>query len=243
MYPLRPIIIIPSRMNSVRLPFKPMAMIGKDPMIVHVWRQACAASVAPVVVACDHEDIADAIKSVGGNVVITKEHPTGSDRLAEAIDLFDPLGEYTHVINVQGDLPHFPSSVLGSILDPFSMNHVDMTTFIQEKDLNNPNSAGAVSVRVQVVHTPEGKSWIHCQDFTRNAWDSPYAHLGVYAFRREILKKFAAWSQTPRELSESLEQLRVLDKNIIIAGILLGKEPFISVDTPEDLERARAYSA
>ena len=238
-HPIRPVIMIPSRMNSVRLPNKPMAMIGEEPMIVHVWRRACEAKVAPVVVACDHADIAQAVRSCGGHAVITQGmHASGSDRLAEAIDLFDPQGTYTHVLNVQGDLPYFPPSVLKSILDPFSMDHVDMTTFIQSKD---PDAVGSVKVRVQSRTTQDEKHWVECQDFTRHSWDSLYTHLGVYAFRREILQQFASWPQTPRELSESLEQLRVLDRNVCIAGVVLGQESFISVDTPEDLERARSH--
>ncbi len=240
MPPIRPIIMIPSRMNSVRLPNKPMAMIGTEPMIVHVWRRACAAHVAPVVVVCDHGDIADAITSVGGHAVMTQNHATGSDRLAQGIDLFDPEGHYTHVINVQGDLPHFPPSVLGSILQPFSMPCVDMATFIQPKD---PSVAGAVHVHVQTMLGHDGQSWMQCVDFTRHDWDSEYTHLGVYAFRRSVLKQFSQWPQTQRELKESLEQLRMMDRNITIAGVLLGKETFISVDTPADLERARAYGA
>jgi 3-deoxy-manno-octulosonate cytidylyltransferase (CMP-KDO synthetase) len=241
MSPIRPIIMIPSRMNSVRLPHKPMAVIGTEPMIVHVWRRACQADIAPVVVACDHEDIADAITSVGGHAVMTqKEHATGSDRLAQAVDRFDPEGHYTHVINVQGDLPYFPSSVLGSIVQPFSMPCVDMTTFIQPKD---PSVTGSVHVRIQTMQDPAGQSWIQCVDFTRHDWASEYTHLGVYAFRRSVLKQFSQWPQTPRELKESLEQLRMMDRNITIAGVLLGKEIFISVDTPADLERARAYVA
>jgi 3-deoxy-manno-octulosonate cytidylyltransferase (CMP-KDO synthetase) len=238
MNPIRPIIMIPSRMNSVRLPNKPMAMIGAEPMIVHVWRNACAAHVAPVVVACDHEDIAHAITSVGGQAVMTQNHATGSDRLAQGIDLFDPQGHYTHVINVQGDLPHFPSSVLGSILQPFSMPCVDMTTFVQPKD---PSVTGAVHVRMQTRLDPDGQSWLQCMDFTRHDWASEHTHLGVYAFCRSVLKQFSQWPQTQRELSESLEQLRMMDRNITIAGVLLGKETFISVDTPADLARARAY--
>jgi 3-deoxy-manno-octulosonate cytidylyltransferase (CMP-KDO synthetase) len=235
---IHPIIMIPSRMNSVRLPNKPMAMIGAEPMIVHVWRRACAGNVAPVVVVCDHADIAHAITSVGGHAVMTQNHATGSDRLAEGIDLFDPEGHYTHVINVQGDLPYFPPSVLGSILQPFSMPCVDMTTFIQPKDLS---VRGAVHVRVQTMVDQDEQSWMQCVDFTRHDWESDYTHLGVYAFRRSVLKQFSRWPQTQREQKESLEQLRVTDQNIVIAGVLLGKETFISVDTLADLERARAY--
>jgi 3-deoxy-manno-octulosonate cytidylyltransferase (CMP-KDO synthetase) len=82
---------------------------------------------------------------------------------------------------------------------------------------------------------------MQCIDFTRHDWESDYTHLGVYAFRRSVLKQFSQWPQTQREQSESLEQLRMMDRNIFIAGVLLGKETFISVDTPADLQRARAY--
>jgi 3-deoxy-manno-octulosonate cytidylyltransferase (CMP-KDO synthetase) len=237
---LTPIIIIPSRMGSVRLPNKPMAMIHGEPMIVHVWRRACETKIAPVVVACDHPEIASAIRDAGGQAVITDTHATGSDRLAQAMDLVDPDEHHNIIINIQGDLPLFPPAVVASILGPFQMNSIDMTTFIQPHD---PRALGSVKVRVQPVPVDGNLPWLHCQDFTRNSWDSPYSHLGIYAFRRGTLKQFAQWPQTDRERAESLEQLRVLDRGVTIAGVLLENKTFLCVDTLDDLIAARAQIA
>ena len=120
------------------------------------------------------------------------------------------------------------------------MDGIDMTTFIQPHD---PSAIGSVKVRVKPVPMDGGLPWLHCQDFTRNSWDSPYSHLGIYAFRRGILKQFAQWPQTDRERTESLEQLRVLDRGVTIAGVLLENETFLCVDTLEDLIAARAQIA
>src|SRR6185312_1469455 len=104
--PQNPILLIPSRLASTRLPGKPLAPIAGVPMIVHVWRRAVAAGVGPVVVACGDRAIADAVEAAGGRAVMTDpDHPTGSDRIAEAIASLDPARAHDAIINVQGDLP------------------------------------------------------------------------------------------------------------------------------------------
>lgn len=232
---MRPLIVIPSRMGSVRLPHKPLAMV-QEPMVVHVWRQACEANFAPVVVACDHPDIARVIQDAGGQAVLThSQHATGSDRVAEAIDLIDPKGEHDLIINLQGDMVLFPSAILSRIIEPFEHAEVDMTTFIQPSAYGTPSS-----VRVRVEEVPPA-SWVRCRDFSRKGYNAAHVHLGVYGFRRQALRRFTQLSQTEHELSESLEQLRALDHHFFIAAVVLDDEKFLSVDTPEDLSNARAY--
>ena len=104
--PENPVVVIPSRLASTRLPGKPLADIGGAPMIVHVWRRAVAAAVGPVVVACGDHAIAAAVEAAGGRAVMTDpRHPPGSDRIAEALRRLDPNREFDAVVNVQGDLP------------------------------------------------------------------------------------------------------------------------------------------
>jgi len=230
---MNPLIVIPARMGSTRLPQKPLALINREPMVVHVWRQACAAQVAPVIVACDHPEIAKAIEDVGGTAVLTQSHhATGSDRLAEAVELFDPQEQYSLIINVQGDLPVFPEKLLPSLLPPFQMPQVDIVTFIQSIEYGVPHS---VKVHVEGL---EDTSWFRCLDFSRKGNNASYIHLGIYAFRRNALKTFASLAQTEHERSESLEQLRALDHGMMVAGVLVGNEAVVSVDTPQDLEYA-----
>ncbi len=230
---MNPLIVIPARMGSTRLPQKPLALINREPMVVHVWRQACAAQVAPVIVACDHPEIAKAIEDVGGIAVLTQSHhATGSDRLAEAVALFDPQEKYSFIINVQGDLPVFPVKLLPSLLPPFKMPQVDIVTFIQSIEYGVPHS---VKVHVEAL---DDTSWFRCLDFSRKGNNASYIHLGLYAFRRNALKTFNSLAQTEHERSESLEQLRALDHGMMIAGVLVGNEAVVSVDTPQDLEYA-----
>lgn len=232
---MNPVIVIPARIGSTRLPHKPLALINREPMIVHVWRQACAADVAPVVVACDHPDIAEAVEKAGGKAVLTRpDHPTGSDRLYEAVQIVDPQEHYTHVINVQGDLPLFAHQVLHRVLEPFQEKSVDLSTFIQplRPEVHPPHS---VKVRVE---KSDDKGWVKCLDFSRKGINANYIHIGIYAFSRKALGIFANTDQTEHERSESLEQLRALDHGMTIAGVLLGQEEFVSVDTLQDLKYA-----
>ncbi len=193
------------------------------------------ADVAPVVVACDHPDIAEAVEKAGGRAVLTRsDHPTGSDRLYEAVQTVDPKEEYTHIINVQGDLPLFAYQVLHRVLEPFEQKSVDLSTFIQplRPEVHPPHS---VKVRIESI---DGKEWVKCLDFSRKGINADYIHIGIYAFSRKALGLFASMAQTEHERSESLEQLRALDHGMTIAGVLLDQEEFVSVDTLQDLKYA-----
>jgi 3-deoxy-manno-octulosonate cytidylyltransferase (CMP-KDO synthetase) len=225
------LIVIPARMGSARLPQKPLSLIHGVPMIVRVWRKAIEAGVAPVVVACDHQDIASLIQDAGGQAILTEgQHATGSDRVWEAVQRLDPQGQVDVVINLQGDLPVFPPGVLSDLVRPFQDPHVQMSTLIQDVRYGHEKS---VKVRVE---TPVNREWVRCLDFSRKAQNATFIHQGVYAFRRQALGRFAGLAQTEHELSESLEQLRALDHGFYIAGIDVGSACFRSVNTPQDLE-------
>src|SRR3954453_15942316 len=147
--PTNPIIVIPARLGSTRLPGKPLADIHGEPMIVHVWRRACEAGVGPVLVAADAPEIVAAIRAAGGHAVLTRDdHESGSDRIFEALEAFDPEGRHDIVVNVQGDLPTIePRAVQASIL-PLSNPEVDIATLaveiVLEEERTNPNVVKAI---------------------------------------------------------------------------------------------------
>lgn len=235
------VILIPARLASTRLPNKPMAVIGDAPMIVQVWRRAMEANCADVVVACDHESIKRAIEDVGGTAVLTKvDHPSGSDRIYEALQLIDPDGRYEVVINLQGDLPTLDPSLLPILLEPLKDASVDIATLgaaiTDEAERDNP------SVVKPVIHFYE-KERGRALYFTRATapyGDGPlYHHIGIYAYRREVLARFVAHPPSILEQREKLEQLRALEMNMRIDITIVETQP-LGVDTPADLEKARA---
>ena len=142
--PMKPIVLIPSRLAATRLPNKPLADIHGTPMIVHVWRRAKEAECGPVLVACAEQALVDAVKQAGGEAVLTDpNHQTGSDRIAEALMRFDPKGEYDVVINVQGDLPTIDPAAIRAALLALEEPAVDIGTLVaeikDEGDRANPN--------------------------------------------------------------------------------------------------------
>jgi 3-deoxy-manno-octulosonate cytidylyltransferase (CMP-KDO synthetase) len=235
------LIIIPARMASTRLPGKPLADICGKPMIVHVWERACAANLGEVVVATDSEVIQAAVEKAGGRAVMTRaDHPSGSDRIFEALALADPQGRVRAIVNVQGDLPTVPPQDIRAALAPLSDPTVDIATIaaeivrVQERD--NPNI-------VKVVGTPVGTERLRALYFTRAtapSGDGPlYHHIGLYAYRRAALERFVALPPSPLERRERLEQLRALEAGMRIDVAIVKSVP-LGVDTTEELEQARA---
>lgn len=228
-------------MAALRLPNKPMADIHGEPMIVHVWRRAVEAGIGPVIVATDSADIAAAIHSVGGLAVETRsDHPSGTDRIHEAIEAFDPHGVHDVVVNVQGDLPTIePAAVHASIL-PLSDPAVDIATIGAEILRDEEKTASSV---VKIIGSPLNGRRMRCLYFTRATapWgDGPlYHHIGLYAYRRRALRRFVALAPSTLERREKLEQLRALEAGMRIDATVVQTVP-LGVDTPEDLERARA---
>ena len=243
--PQNPIVIIPARLASQRLPNKPLADIAGEPMIVHVWRRAVKADIGPVVVACADAPIADAIATAGGKAVMTDpDHPSGSDRIHEALLKLDPKRTYDAVVNVQGDLPAIDPAVIGAVLEPLHNRAVDMATLAAEisdpAELSNPNVVKAV------VDLAPGARIGRALYFSRTAvpaGDGPLLHhIGLYAFRRAALARFVALPESPLEKRERLEQLRALAAGMRIDVALVDTVPD-GVDTPADLEKARACLA
>jgi len=239
--PRNSIVIIPARLGSQRLPDKPLADIAGEPMIVHVWRRAIEADIGPVIVACAEKSIADAINSVGGKAVLTRpDHPSGSDRIHEALMLFDPDGDYDSVVNVQGDLPTIDPAVISAVLQPLQDQEVDMATLAAE--ITDPDERTDPNVVKAVVDFAPGARIGRALYFSRAAipaGDGPLLHhIGLYAFRREALAQFVTLPESPLEKRERLEQLRALAAGMRIDVALVDTVPD-GVDTPADLEKAR----
>lgn len=239
---LKPLIVIPARMHATRLPGKPLADIHGLPMIVQVWRRSMEAGLGPVVVACAEKEILDAVEAHGGRAVLTDpDHPSGSDRVWEAVCKVDPAGEYDAVVNVQGDLPTLDPAVVRDVFAPLAEPGVDLSTLIAEiaveEERTNPNVVKAV------VGLAPGQRIGRALYFSRAAVpanEGPhYHHIGLYAYRREALARFVSLPQGVLEKREKLEQLRALENGMRIDAALVDTVP-LGVDTPADLERARA---
>ena len=236
-----PLVLIPARMAATRLPNKPMADIAGEPMIVHVWRRAVEAGIGPVVVATDAVEIVDAIERVGGLATLTRaDHPSGSDRLAEALEIIDPQGNHDVIVNVQGDLPTIdPAAIVAAIL-PLADRAVDIATLCalitRDEERQDPNVVKLVGHHV----TPNRLRALY---FTRAQapWgEGPlFHHIGLYAYRRRALTRFMALPPGELETREKLEQLRALEAGMRIDATIVDDLP-LGVDTPADLERARA---
>ncbi len=236
-----PIIIIPARLAANRLPGKPLADIGGAPMIVHVWRRAIEAGVAPVLVATDSDAIAEAIRAEGGKAILTRsDHLSGSDRIFEALQVVDRAGQFDVVVNLQGDLPLIPPAFLKAVLAPLDDRAVDIATLAAP--IGRPGERDDPNV-VKVVGTPLSPTRLQALYFTRAAapWgEGPhYHHLGVYAYRRAALERFVGLPPSQLEARERLEQLRALEAGMRI-DVALVDDAVFGVDTPADLERARA---
>jgi 3-deoxy-manno-octulosonate cytidylyltransferase (CMP-KDO synthetase) len=236
-----PLILIPARMASTRLPGKPLADIHGEPMIVHVWRRATEAKVGRVAVAAAEPAIAEAVARAGGEAVLTKpDHPSGSDRIFEAAAKLDREGRYRVVVNLQGDLPTLDPALIRAVLRPLDDPKVDIATLATEireaSERTNPNVTKAV-----ISLAPGGRAG-RALYFTRATapWgEGPlYHHIGMYAFRRTALERFVALPPSALETREKLEQLRALEAGMTIAVALVEAVP-LGVDTPADLERAR----
>lgn len=250
--PRNPVVIIPARLASTRLPNKPLADIHGAPMIVHVWRRAVAAAIGPVVVACAEEEIAAAVRKAGGRAVLTRpDHPSGSDRVFEAVQALDAEGPYDAVVNVQGDLPSIAPEAIQAVLRPLSDPAVDIATLAaelaDEDERRNPNVVKvaadfAVSQAPQAGEPPIARALYFSRTGAPPAGGEPspslYHHIGLYAFRREALERFVGLPTTAMEQRERLEQLRAMEAGMRIDVALVDSVPF-GVDTPADLARAR----
>lgn len=242
---MNPIIVIPARMASTRLPGKPLADIAGVPMIVRVWRQAVAANAGPVIVAAAESEIAQAIESAGGRAVMTApDLPSGSDRVLSALKKADARREYDTVVNLQGDLPALDPQSITAVLDALATSGADIATLAagidDPEDYDNPSVVKPVVV--WDVKGNHGRALYFTRARAPAGAGPLFHHIGVYAFKRESLERFVALPPSPLEKREKLEQLRALEAGMTIAVARVNEVP-LSVDTPEDLAKANALLA
>lgn len=241
------IVVIPARLAATRLPNKPLADIHGEPMIVHVWRRAVSAAVGPVLVACAEPEIAAAVTAAGGEAILTRpDHPSGSDRVHEALQLADPQGRYDVVVNLQGDLPTIAAEAVRAVLAPLAAPAVDIGTIcaaITVAAERTEPSVVKVAAGFPETAGPGGIRTARALYFSRSpvpSGDGPlYHHIGIYAYRRAALERFVALPPGILEKRERLEQLRALEAGMRIDVALVDTVP-LGVDTPADLERARS---
>ena len=241
---MTPIVIIPARMAASRLPGKPLADIGGVPMIVRVLRQAEKAGVGEVAVAAGDEAIAAAVRAAGGRAVMTDpDLPSGSDRVLEAAARLDPEGRCDVVVNLQGDMPFVDPAVVTACLGVLAAEaDCDIATAIAPEA--SPADRTDPAVVKAVVSLAEGDPRGRALHFTRSTLfgEGPiWKHVGIYAYRRDALARFCAAPPSPLERREKLEQLRALELGLSIWAAVVDETP-ISVDTPADLEAARAFA-
>jgi 3-deoxy-manno-octulosonate cytidylyltransferase (CMP-KDO synthetase) len=233
-------IVIPARMGSTRFPGKPLVDLCGKPMIQWVYERSLASGVTnQVLVATPDQEIVDACKLFGAPTVLTRsDHPTGTDRIAEVAEKI--IADV--YINVQGDEPLIDVATIQSVFEPFSDSSVKMASVYSdciESEVDNP----AV---VKVVTDLNDNALYFSRwaiPFPRTPRTSPLKkHIGIYAYRRDVLSEYPSWSQTPLEVSESLEQLRFLENGVPIR-MVRGQGSIVSVDTPEQAEEVRMFLA
>jgi 3-deoxy-manno-octulosonate cytidylyltransferase (CMP-KDO synthetase) len=237
---MNPILLIPARMASARLPGKPLADIAGRPMIVRVWEQAKSAKLGPVVVAAAEPAIVAAIKAVGGHAVLTDpDLPSGSDRIFAALQAIDPDQRHDVVVNLQGDLPALAPAAIAAVVAALAQSGADIATLAAQ--ITDPAERDNPAVVKAVVAWNEGGALGRALYFTRSAAPSGegplFHHIGLYAFTRPALARFVALPPSPLEKREKLEQLRALEAHMRIAVARVDSVP-LSVDTEADLQRA-----
>jgi len=238
---MKPILLIPARMASSRLPNKPLADISGVPMIVRVWARAVAAGLGPVVVAAGEPEIVAAVEKAGGRAVLTDpELPSGSDRIWAALNQVDRANDHDVVVNLQGDLPALDPDQLKTVVTALDQSGADIATLAAPID-NQADADNPAVVKAVVAWDADerlGRALYFTRATAPTGEGTFYHHVGLYAYRREALESFVALPPSPLEEREKLEQLRALEAGMSIWVARVDEAP-LSVDTPADLEKAR----
>lgn len=244
------ICIIPARYASTRFPGKPLAILADKPIIQHVYERACEA-VEEVYVATDDERIIEAVESFGGKAIMTRsDHRSGTDRICEALSIIEQAKGNTEsanlvVINVQGDEPFIRPEQIKTLCDLFDTPETDIATLVTRfpdtEALFSPNSPKVVTDRrgfalyfsrsvIPYVRGKQAEEWLHSHNYQK--------HIGIYAYRADVLRQVAQLPASPLEQAESLEQLRWLENGYRIrCGFT--ETATVGIDTPEDLQHAK----
>jgi 3-deoxy-manno-octulosonate cytidylyltransferase (CMP-KDO synthetase) len=239
--------IIPARFASTRFPGKPLAILNGKPIIQHVYENA-AKGLDAVWVATDNSRIAQAVTNFGGQFVMTREdHPSGTDRCAEAAELLSAEHDFDVVINIQGDEPFVRPEQIDALESCFADAKTEIATLVKvidsEEVLFNPNRPKVVVGRNQAALLFSRQTIPHIRGVHKDQWLDQhefYSHLGMYAYRKDVLQQITQLAPSKLELAESLEQLRWLENGFVIK---VAKTRFesIGIDTPEDLDAARQF--
>ena len=231
-------VIIPARYASTRFPGKPLAMLAGKPMIQHVWEKAIASKADAVAVATDDERIAAAVEAFGGKAIMTSpDHPSGTDRIAEAARAFEGVET---VINIQGDEPLIPTALVDELIDLMTSDRsIEMATVAvpaDRKKMTENNVKVVFGTDKQALYFSRAEI-----PFVRQGGEDPgcFLHWGIYAYRKDILERFVQLPPGKLENSEKLEQLRALENGLGIKVVTTSLTT-IGVDPPEDLEKAEA---
>lgn len=244
-HPVNPIVVIPARMASTRLPGKPLADINGKPMIVHMVERGREADIGPVAVACGDAEIAAAVRAAGAIAIMTDPAlPSGSDRVHAALAELDPGRRHDVVVNLQGDFPTLEPLGLRLVITALADPAIDIGTLvapIRDEAEANTNSFVKTACAFDNANTVAPALYFSRQPIPWGPGPR-WHHIGIYAYRRAALERFVSLPQSPLERRENLEQLRALEDGMRIACVRMEHGPF-GVDTPEDLERARALLA
>ncbi|MGJ3260101.1 MAG: 3-deoxy-manno-octulosonate cytidylyltransferase [Rhodospirillales bacterium] len=238
---MNPIVIVPARLASTRLPGKPLADIHGKAMICHVLERAREAGLGPVLCAAAETEIVDAVAAAGYEAVLTDPgHPSGSDRIWEALGRTDPDGAHDVIVNLQGDLPTLDPQLVRAVAGPLDDPDVDIATLVAEitdpAERMNPNVVKCIAA---LDDTTDRARALYFTRATAPSGDGPlWHHIGIYAYRRDALRRFVELPPGMLERREKLEQLRALEAGMRIDAVRVDTVP-LGVDTPADLERAR----
>ena len=235
---MNPILLIPARMASTRLPGKPLADIAGRPMIVRVWERARAANLGPVVVAAAEPEIVAAVQAAGGQAILTDiDLPSGSDRIFAALKIVDPEGRHDVVVNLQGDLPALEAESIRAVAA--ALPGSDIATLAAEitDPAERDNPAVVKAVVAWDADGRKGRALYFTRATAPTGPGALFHHVGIYAFTRDALTRFVALPPSPLEKREKLEQLRALEARMRIAVARVDRVP-LSVDTEADLARA-----
>lgn len=240
---MKPIILIPARMASTRLPNKPLADIAGVPMIVQVMKRAQESDLGRVVIACAENDIKAAVEKAGGEAVLTDPAlPSGSDRILQALQKIDAAGVHDCVINVQGDLPTLDAALIKTAFDLLQNPATDIGTLgaiiTKEAEKTNPNVVKAIAEIDFDAGQKSGRALYFSRTTAPSGEGALLHHIGLYTYKRAALERFVASPPAYLEKRERLEQLRALALGMRIDIAVVDTVP-LGVDTPEDLETAR----
>ncbi|MDX2050731.1 MAG: 3-deoxy-manno-octulosonate cytidylyltransferase [Rickettsiaceae bacterium] len=228
------LIVIPSRINSTRLPKKPLIQIGDKSIIEHVVSNLSSSDFKNILVATDNEEIAAQVKSLGVNHVMTDPHiTTGTERVYKAWQMLENKDKFRYIVNVQGDMPFISATTVAKLVETLASTNADIVTPVQKV----PKSKVMGESNVKVVVDKNDNALFFSRSFIPIYAEEFLYHYGIYAFRAESLGKFVGLKQSYLEKNEKLEQLRALEDGMLIK-VCYVNDVTISVDTKEDLEKA-----